>query len=118
MDIEATTARDGSAIVTIDGTPQKITATSLEDARAFLVGFFAWYNHAHRHSGIGMHTPADVHHGHAHAVREQRATVLTQAYAAHPERFVRHHPVPHALPVAAWINKPPDDTNSTNPNIN
>jgi len=91
---------------------------SLEDARAFLVGFFAWYNHAHRHSGIGMHTPADVHHGHAHAVREQRATVLTQAYAAHPERFVRHHPVPHALPVAAWINKPPDDTNSTNPSIN
>ena len=37
MDIEATTARDGSAIVTIDGTPQKITATSLEDARAQVV---------------------------------------------------------------------------------
>ena len=74
---------------------------SLEGARAFLVGFFA-----------------AVHHGHPHAAREQRATVLTQAYAAHPERFVRHHPVPHALPVAAWINKPPDDTNSTNPNIN
>ena len=91
---------------------------SLEDARAFLAWFFGWYNHSHRHSGIGMHTPADVHHGHAHAVREQRATVLTQAYTAHPERFVRHHPVPHALPVAAWINKPPDDTNSTNPNIN
>lgn len=37
MNIEATTARDGSAIVTIDGTPQKITATSLEDARAQVV---------------------------------------------------------------------------------
>ena len=37
MDIEATTARDGSAIVTIDGTPQKITATTLEDARAQVV---------------------------------------------------------------------------------
>ena len=24
---------------------------SLEDARAFLVGFFGWYNHTHRHSG-------------------------------------------------------------------
>ena len=34
---------------------------SLEDARAFLVGFFGWYNHTHRHSGIGMHTPAAVH---------------------------------------------------------
>ena len=37
MDIEATTARDGSAIVTIDGTPQKITAATLDDARAQVV---------------------------------------------------------------------------------
>ena len=50
---------------------------SLADARAFCGWFFEHYNHEHRHSGIGMHTPADVHHGHAHAVREQRATVLT-----------------------------------------
>lgn len=91
---------------------------SIEDARSFLVEFFTWYNHAHRHSGIGMHTPANVHHGNAASIREQRATVLTQAYTAHPERFVRHHPVPHALPTAAWINKPPDDTNSTNPKNN
>ena len=88
---------------------------SLEDARAFLVGFFAWYNHAHRHSGIGMHTPAAVHHGHADTIHQQRATVLSQAYTAHPERFVRHHPVPPALPVAAWINRPPDSPNSTTP---
>ena len=87
---------------------------SLEDARAFLVGFFGWYNHTHRHSGIGMHTPVDVHHGRAHTVHQQRATVLTQAYSAHPERFVRHHPVPLPLPTAAWINRPPDDPNSTN----
>lgn len=91
---------------------------SIEDARGFLVQFFSWYNHAHRHSGIGMHTPADVHHGRADTVREQRAEVLTQAYAAHPERFVRHHPVPHALPAAAWINKPPEEPNSTNPSTN
>lgn len=90
---------------------------SIEDARTFLARFFGWYNHAHRHSGIGMHTPANVHHGHAQAVQAHRALVLTQAYAAHPERFVRQHPVPHALPTAAWINKPPEDPNSTNPNI-
>ncbi len=89
---------------------------SLEDARAFLAWFFGWYNHTHRHSGIGMHTPADVHHGRADTIHEQRATVLTHAYTEHPERFVRRHPVPLALPTAAWINKPPDDpnTNSTN----
>ena len=87
---------------------------SLEDARAFLVGFFGWYNHTHRHSGIGMHTPVDVHHRPAHTVHQQRATALTHAYCAHPERFVRHHPVPLPLPTAAWINRPPDDPNSTN----
>jgi putative transposase len=87
---------------------------SLEDARAFLVEFFGWYNHSHRHSGIGMHTPVDVHHGRAGIVHQHRAAALTQAYAAHPERFVRHPPVPLSLPTTAWINKPPDNPNSTN----
>ncbi|WP_237774734.1 DDE-type integrase/transposase/recombinase [Actinosynnema sp. ALI-1.44] len=30
---------------------------SLADARTFCEGFFLSYNHEHRHSGIGMHTP-------------------------------------------------------------
>ena len=29
---------------------------------------------------------------------------LAEAYAAHPERFVRRPPEPLALPTAAWIN--------------
>ena len=41
------------------------TFGSLEDARAFCSIFYRWYNQDHRHSGIGMHTPFDVHHGHA-----------------------------------------------------
>ena len=36
---------------------------SIDDARAFCEQFFAYYNHEHRHSGIGLHTPASVHHG-------------------------------------------------------
>ncbi|NHW87223.1 transposase family protein, partial [Escherichia coli] len=39
---------------------------SLTDARAFMAEFVNWYNHAHRHSGIGLHTPADIHHGRHH----------------------------------------------------
>ena len=31
----------------------------------FVDAFFDHYNHQHRHSGIGLHTPADVHHGRA-----------------------------------------------------
>ena len=68
--------------------------------------FFPWYNTEHRHSGLGLHTPHDVHFGLAEARRAARATVLAAAYAARPERFVRHHPVPAALPAAAWINPP------------
>jgi putative transposase len=81
---------------------------SLEDARAFCQGFFPWYNDEHRHSGLGYHTPADVHTGRAALVRAQRAEVLAAAYAAHPERFVRQAPEPPALPPVAWINKPED----------
>ena len=80
----------------------------IEDARVFCDGFFRWYNHDHRHSGIGLHTPADVHHGRAGAVRQARAITLSSAYELHPERFVRKHPEPPPLPGASWINKPAD----------
>ncbi len=79
---------------------------SIEDGRAFCQRFFRWYNHDHRHSGIGFHTPAAVHFGQAEGIHVERARVLQAAYAAHPERFVRQPPVPPQLPGAAWINKP------------
>ena len=81
---------------------------SIEDARAFCQRFFPWYNTEHRHSGIGLLTPAIVHAGLAPEVQAARAITLSQAYAAHPERFVRHAPRPPDLPTAVWINPPPD----------
>jgi putative transposase len=86
---------------------------SFEDAQAHSRRFFAWYNDEHRHSGIGFHTPADVHYGRAAAVRQQRAGVLDAAYVAHPERFVRKPPQPPTLPATAWINKPQEDLPTT-----
>ena len=79
---------------------------SQEDARSFCQQFFAWYNGEHRHSGIGFHTPADLHYGRDPQLRERRADVLAEAYAAHPKRFVRKHPEPPRLPGVAWINRP------------
>src|SRR5712691_5650338 len=76
---------------------------SIEHARDFCRGFFHWYNHQHRHSGIGLMTPATVHHGRAHALHRKRQRVLAAAYAATPERFVRGTPTPPMLPSAAWI---------------
>jgi putative transposase len=81
---------------------------SIEHAREHCRTFVDWYNHAHRHSGIGLMTPAAVHHGQATELRAARAAVLDAAYARNPERFVRKPPVPPELPTAAWINKPAD----------
>jgi len=81
---------------------------SLDHARSFCRDFFAWYNDEHRHAGIGMMTPSSVHHGHAETLHDARQDVLNAAYAARPERFVRHAPTPPQLPTAAWINKPAD----------
>jgi len=52
---------------------------SIQDARAYCDGFFAWYNTEHRHSGLGLLTPHDVHYG---------------------------LPQPPAPPVEVWINRP------------
>jgi putative transposase len=78
---------------------------SLADSRAFCQAFFDYYNHQHRHSGIGWHTPASVHHGTANDVREARAVTLRAAYQANPSRF-RHSPQPPRIPESAWINQP------------
>ena len=79
---------------------------SIEDARAFGVDFFNWYNTEHRHSGIALLTPEMVHYGLAEQVRLNRNVTLQQAYQEHPERFVRKQPEPPRLPDAVWINPP------------
>jgi putative transposase len=79
---------------------------SLADARTFCEAFFRYYNHAHRHSGIGLHPPASVHHGTATEIRAQRQHTLDAAHAAHPERFGNRRPQAPKLPKAAWINQP------------
>jgi len=79
---------------------------SLEDARAHCQQFFRWYNHEHRHGGIGLMTPAAVHDGTAAALTAQRALTLDAAFAANPIRFKGRAPRPPALPSAAWINPP------------
>ena len=78
----------------------------IEHARAHCRHFFRWYNHDHRHSGIGLMAPAAVHHGHAKQLHAARAVVLDGAYQRHPERFVRKPPAPPQMAAAAWINKP------------
>jgi len=86
---------------------------SIQDSRAFCLSFFPWYNDEHRHSGIGMMTPAMVHYGSAPVIRANRQLVLDAAYRDHPERFVRRPPTPPQLPKEVWINKPPNSDDET-----
>ena len=75
-------------------------------AKTFCRSFFRWYNAEHRHGGISMLTPKQVHFGNADQVIAGRKSVLREAWAAHPERFVRDVPKPKPLPEAVFINPP------------
>jgi putative transposase len=79
---------------------------SPQHGRTFCRGLFHWYNHEHYHSALGFLTPAMVHRGRTEEVLRVRAEVLNQAYARHPERFVRKAPAPTAPPSEVWINRP------------
>jgi putative transposase len=80
---------------------------TLHDARAFCDVFFTYYNNEHRHSGIGLYTPASVHDGTAAIIRSRRQQTLDAAYAASPRRFHHRRPLAPPLPTRVWINQPP-----------
>lgn len=79
---------------------------SIEDARLFCKEFFAWYNTEHRHSGIAMVTPENVHYNIHKKILTARSLTLEQAYQLHPERFVKGVPKIQQVPKEVWINKP------------
>ena len=85
---------------------------TLSEARQFMGIFTDWYNHEHRHTGIGLHTPADVHFGLATDKATDRRSVLTDAHARHPHRFsTTQAPKILNLPHTVWINRPVEDAN-------
>lgn len=60
---------------------------SLEEARAWVAGFVAWYNTEHLHSAIRFVTPDDRHFGRQEAILENRKAVYEKARRRHPERW-------------------------------
>ncbi len=79
---------------------------AIQHSRAHCRDFFRWYNAEHHHVGLGMLTPADVHHGLVEQRVAERQTVLDTAYSAHPERFPHGHPAAPRPAREVWINKP------------
>jgi len=81
---------------------------NIQQARAYCREFMAWYNLEHRHSGLALLTPDDVHHGRVEERRAARSVVLETAWEAHPERFVQGRPTPPAIQPVVYINRPED----------
>ena len=79
---------------------------SIEHGRAHCGDFFPWYNNEHRHGGLGLLTPHDVHYGLAAARLQARDAVLAAAFTARPDRFPGGVPSAGAVPAEVWINKP------------
>jgi len=83
---------------------------SIQHARQHCQRFFDWYNREHRHSGVAMMTPIDVHLGRVAEIVERRAATLDAAQRRNPERFVRGAPAQQRRPQPAWINPPAAET--------
>lgn len=80
---------------------------SLPDARSFMRDFSGYYNQHHRHSGIGLYTPAVVHDGTWRTLRRARQDTLDTAWRARLDRFPHGRPKAPTVPAKAWINRPP-----------
>lgn len=61
--------------------------TDLDHARAYLSEYVPWYNKQHKHSGIALFSPSQVHDGTWQQVWQTRNDALQRYYQAHPERF-------------------------------
>ncbi|WP_034220983.1 IS3 family transposase [Actinotalea ferrariae] len=76
---------------------------TLDDARAHMNAYVRWYNTSHKHSGIALFSPDEVHDGTWRQRWTARARVQQSYYDAHPERF-REPPVTPAPPGLVGIN--------------
>jgi transposase InsO family protein len=68
------------------------------DARAYMAWYVSWYNAQHKHSGIALFSPNQVHDGTWRHLWERRDRTQHAYYQAHPERFRRRPQTPGLAP--------------------
>ena len=92
---------------TLKGCPQwpEGPFQSLDQARQWVYGFVQWYNHEHRHSGIGFVTPVQRHTGKDEQILSQRKAVYEQAKKNRPERW-SGNTRNWNIPTDVWLNPP------------
>lgn len=84
------------------------TFTDLAQARAFVSWYVPWYNGNHKHSGIALFSPDEVHDGTWHQLWQHRDRTQQVYYDAHPERFQRRPLTPMPAGIVG-INLPKPD---------
>ncbi len=87
----------------------------MDHARDVLAPFFEHYNHHHRHTGIGLMTPAAVHRGDAPRITAERAKTLAAAFDLYPQRFKGRVPQPPRVPDKVYINPPQPEIHVPDP---
>lgn len=91
------------------------TFDTIEDARAFMDRYVPWYNQNHKHSGIALFTPSDIHDGTWRSLWARRAQTQQAYYEQHPQRF-RARPTTPAPAGLVGINLPADRATETEGN--
>jgi putative transposase len=86
------------------------TFQTLDDARAWMDWYVPWYNGNHKHSGIALFSPDEVHNGTWRQRWAQRDRAMQAYYTDHPERF-RARPVTPAPAGYVGINLPEERRN-------
>lgn len=91
----------------------------LSEARCWGASFAHWYNHDHRHSGIGYVSPAQRHAGTDRAILAARHNLYERAREMNPRRWARH--TRNWKPIEAVTLNPERDsvvaTELTNPSM-
>ncbi len=89
------------------------TFQTMNQARPWVAGHVDWYNQHHKHSGIALFSPNQVHDSTWQTLWTKREQAQQAYYAAHPERFRRPPRTPTPAAVTG-INLPkPQDQNDT-----
>ena len=90
------------------------TFETIEQARAFMGWYVRWYNENHKHSGIALFSPNEVHDGTWRELWARRTRTQQAYYEKHPERF-RARPTAPAPAGLVGINLPADQSTTTTP---
>ena len=85
------------------------TFESLEAARDHLNEYVPWYNTNHKHSGIALFSPQQVHDGTWRDTHRVRYCALQDYHQKHPERY-RARPKTPAPADTVGINHLPEKT--------